>query len=43
VPCDIFLETMFFAEANTPKDVLLRTGTWCFPGGSLEKGHVMFS
>ena len=44
VSCDIFLETVLdvFAEAGMWEDVLLRTDTWCFSGGSLEKGHMTF-
>lgn len=43
---DVFLETVlrediFFAEADTCEDVLLRIDMGCFPGSSLGKGHVM--
>lgn len=31
-----------FIEADMWENVLLRTDTWCFSGGSQEKGHVMF-
>ena len=44
---DAILKTVLregvFAEAHTWEDVLLRTDTWCFSGGSLEKRHVIFS
>lgn len=42
VSCDAFLKTVIcegvFAEADTWDNVLLRTDTWWFSGGSQEKG-----
>jgi hypothetical protein len=45
VSCDVFwklsYERLFFAEADMWEDVLLITGSWCFSGSCLEKGHMM--